>query len=70
MLDIDSDVIATGMALAVARKETVGKVLSDFARRSLWPATVELERRRRFPCLPKRRGVTVTPDLVGQFLGD
>ena len=67
-LDIDTDVLAAARALATAHKETVGKVVSDLARRGLQPAAGGIEHRGGFPSLPKRTGVVITPDLVHQLL--
>lgn len=67
-LDIDPDVMATAKELAAAHKETVGKVISNLARRGLQPATGGIVRRGGFPSLPKRTGVVVTPDLVDHLL--
>ncbi|MBI2838330.1 MAG: hypothetical protein HYX75_08455 [Acidobacteria bacterium] len=67
-LDIDSDVLAAAKALATAHKETVGKVVSELARRGLQPAAAGIDRRGGFPSLPKRTGVVITPDLVDRLL--
>jgi hypothetical protein len=67
-LDIDDDVLAAAKELAVGRKATVGRVISDLARQ-------ELARRRPvkyrggFRILPKTGGV-VTTELIDRLAED
>jgi hypothetical protein len=67
-LDIDDDVLAAAKELAVGRKATVGRVISDLARQ-------ELARRRSvkyrggFRILPKT-GAVVTTELIDRLAED
>lgn len=67
-LNIDDDVLEAAKALAVLRKTTPGRVISDLAREALTqPAEGEPEYRGGFRLLP-RTGQIVTPDLVQKLL--
>jgi hypothetical protein len=64
-LDLDDDVLAAARSIAAARKQTMGKVVSDLLRQSLTtklkkgPSGVLL--------LPRRPGVIVTNELIDKL---
>jgi hypothetical protein len=64
-LDLDDDVLAAARSIAAARKQTMGKVVSDLIRQSLsgklkkTPSGV--------PLLPHRPGVIVTQELIDKL---
>jgi hypothetical protein len=61
---IDDDVLTAARAIARQRNQTVGKIVSELARRSLQPPVVGTERNGA-PLLPVRKaGVIVTPEIV------
>ncbi len=69
-LDIDDDVLTAAKELAAGQSTTVGKVLSDLARKALAEASaIKITRRHGFAILLERGGV-VTPDLVGKLAED
>ncbi len=53
-LDIDDDVLQASKELALIRRSTAGKVLSDLARQALSPAPVHRVRNG-VPLLPRRQ---------------
>jgi hypothetical protein len=55
-LEIDEDVLQAAKELAAARKSTVGKVLSELARKALEPPRRSATRRNGVPLLPPRQG--------------
>jgi hypothetical protein len=55
-LDIDEDVLQAAKELAVARKSTAGKILSELARKALKPPRRTARRRHGVPLLPPRPG--------------
>jgi hypothetical protein len=61
---IDDDVLAAAKAIARQRKQAVGKVISELARKSLRPPSASGERNG-VPLLPVRKlGLIVTPEIV------
>ena len=69
-ITIDDDILAAGRMLARERSESLGKVLSDLARRGLKPQ-LEYRRARGFPIFEVREGAPVmTPDDVKRALDD
>ena len=63
-LVIDDDVLSAAKAIARQRNQTVGKVVSELARKSLQPPAASAERNG-VPLLPVRQaGVIVTPEIV------
>lgn len=61
---IDDDVLVAAKAIARQRNQTIGKVLSEFARKALHPPAPASERNG-VPLLPVRKaGVIVTSELV------
>ncbi len=70
-LDIDEDVLQAAKEIAVMRKSTAGKVLSELARRALEPEEKTPHVRHGVPVLPARAGErSVTMDDVGRLLDD
>jgi hypothetical protein len=57
-LDIDEDVLQAAKELAMARKSTAGKVLSELARKALKPS--------RRPAAAHRHGVPLLPPRPGE----
>ena len=63
-LVIDDDVLTAAKAIARQRNETVGRIVSELARKSLRTPMAARERNG-VPLLPVRKaGVIVTPELV------
>jgi hypothetical protein len=68
-LDIDDDILSAARDLARAEKKTVGKLISDLARKALTaPELANLDERdqpklSRWPTFPRRGGI-VTTELV------
>jgi len=70
-LDIDEDVLAAAKELAVQRKSTAGRVLSELAREALRPVDAAPTVRGGVPLLPPRTGEgTVTPEVVYRLRDD
>jgi hypothetical protein len=67
-LDLDDDVLAAARSLAAARKQTMGKVVSDLVRQSL--ATKLKTGPSGVPLLPRRRGIIVTNELINKLRED
>lgn len=67
-LDLDDDVLAAARSIAAARKQTMGKVVSDLVRRSL--ATKLKRAPSGVPLLPRRPGVIVTNELIHKLRED
>jgi hypothetical protein len=67
-LDLDDDVLAAARSIAAARKQTMGKVVSDLVRRSL--ATKLKRAPSGVPQLPRRPGVIVTNELIHKLRED
>jgi hypothetical protein len=66
-LDIDDDVLATAKELAAAQKTTVGKVISELARKSPAESRSEPEYCNGLRLMP-RTGRVVTPELIEELL--
>lgn len=64
-LDLDGDVLAAARSIAAARKQTMGKVVSDLVRQSL--ATKLKKAPSGLPRLPLRTGVIVTNELINKL---
>jgi hypothetical protein len=64
-LDLDDDVLAAARSIAAARKQTMGKVVSDLLRQSL--ATKLKKGRSGVPLLPLRPGIIVTNELIDKL---
>jgi len=70
-LDIDEDVLQAAKELALIRKSTAGKVLSELARRGLQPREDQPEVRNGVPLLPAGEGVgPVTLEAVNRLLDE
>ena len=67
-LDLDDDVLAAARSIAAARKQTMGKVVSDLVRRSL--VTKLKKAPSGLPLLPRRPGVIVTNELIDKLRED
>jgi hypothetical protein len=66
-LEVDDDVLDAARAIARQKNETIGKVVSDLARRSLQPPTVT-EERNGIPLLPVRNPrARVTSEIVNEL---
>ena len=63
-LAIDDDVLTAARAIARQTGKTIGEVVSELGRRSLWPPAA-LAERNGIPLLTARKkGVMVTPEIV------
>ena len=70
-LTLDPDVLAAARALAEARGQTMGQVISELARRGLASASGTGGERNGVPLFPVRADAgVVTPALVRQLLDD
>jgi len=70
-LDIDDDVLSVAKALAATENKTVGKVISELARRALIGTTPRREPKYRngFRLLP-RTGKFITAEFIDKLLGE
>lgn len=64
-LDLDDDILAAARSIASARKQTMGKVISDLVRQSL--AAKLKKSPTGLPLLPHRPGVIVTQELIDRL---
>jgi hypothetical protein len=63
-LDVDDDVLEAARVIARQKNETIGKIVSDLARRSLHPVAAG-EKRNGVPLLPVRNPhARVTTEMV------
>ena len=69
-VDLDDDVLSAAKELARLRRDSLGRVLSDLARRGLQPASSpQIEEKRGIPVLVHQpNAIPVTPELVRQLL--
>jgi hypothetical protein len=67
-LDLDDDILAAARSIAAARKQTMGKVVSDLVRQSLTTKTKRGPMG--IPLLPRRPGVIVTNELIDKLRQD
>ena len=67
-LDLDDDILTAARSIAAARKQTMGKVVSDLVRRSL--VTKLKKAPSGLPLLPRRPGVIVTNELIDKLRED
>lgn len=58
-LDIDEDVLQAAKELALARRVSAGRVLSELARSALRPSPASLEVRNGVPVLPPQPGASL-----------
>ena len=66
-LDIDRDVLEAARALALARKEGMGKIVSELARSGLQKPAQELKYRGGMPVLRRRPGEVVTNEMINRL---
>ena len=67
-LDIDEDVLQAAKELATRRATTMGRVLSDLARRALSPSNSRVRTRNGVPLLEPRAGAgIVTAEVVNRL---
>ena len=64
---MDEDVLLAAKQIALARGESMGKVLSTLVRQALKPAVTSKGVRNGVPLFPRRDEVVVTLDLVNQL---
>lgn len=70
-LDLDDDVLAAARAVARMEGRSLGRVVSDLARRGLAPAAPSLEEDDGFPVFAVPPGVgPLTPDMVQAALDE
>jgi hypothetical protein len=68
-IDLDEDVLRVAKDLAAERSESLGRVLSDLARRGLQPRQKPLATRNGVPILPRLPGARpVTSRIVKELL--
>jgi len=68
-VDLDEDILRTAKALARENEQSLGRVLSDLARRGLKPPIRKVKMRNGVPLLmPKRGAPMITPELVKELL--
>ncbi len=68
-VDIDDDVLKAARQAARLSGQSLGRVLSDLARRGLQPSELRVEERQGIPVLVHReKPLPVTPDLVREIL--
>ena len=70
-LDIDEDVLETAKELAAMQRVSIGKVISELARRSLRQTTESTGMRNGVPLLSPRKGAqVVTMEVVNRLRDD
>ena len=70
-LDIDEDILRAAKEVAALRRTTTGKILSELARKSLWPPAKTPAIRNGVPILPSRPGERpVTMEQVNKLRDD
>ena len=68
-VDLDQDVLRVAKDLAREKGESLGRVLSDLARRGLEPANKPVRVRNGIPILPRHAGAKpVTSEVVKELL--
>jgi hypothetical protein len=68
-LDVDEDILSVAKSLASERGQSLGRVLSDLARRGLARPSEPLEFRNGIPMLPRKPGAQpVTSQHVRELL--
>ena len=68
-LDLDEDVLRVAKDLARANNQSVGRALSELARRGLRPSVDSRATEHGLPVLPRRRGAKpVTSEIVKELL--
>jgi hypothetical protein len=68
-VEIEDDVLQVAKSIAAERGQTLGRVLSDLARRGLTPPQDHLEFRNGIPMLPRKPGAKpVTSEHIRELL--
>jgi hypothetical protein len=68
-LDLDEDILRAAKDLAEERRQSLGRVLSDLARKGLQPSAQRLDVRNGVPLLPRKQGARpVTSQMVKDLL--
>jgi hypothetical protein len=68
-VDIDEDILRAAKDLAEERSQSLGRVLSELARKGLQPSTQPLDARNGVPLLPRKSGARpVTSQMVKDLL--
>ena len=68
-IDLDEDILRVAKHLAQERDQSLGKIVSDLARRGLEPARKATTRRGVIPVLPRKPGARpVTAQAVKELL--
>jgi hypothetical protein len=66
-VDIDEDILQAAKEVAANRGVSIGKVLSDWARKATEPRMPEAQVRNGVPLLPRRGGVKMTMEMVNEL---
>jgi hypothetical protein len=66
-LEIDDEILEAARGIASTRHQSLGRTISDLARKGLSPEPVHLAYRNGFPIIKKRRGVAVTNEFIDQL---
>lgn len=67
-VDLDDDVLRVARHLAQEREQSLGRVLSDLARRGLQPTSTVVARSGMIPILPRKSAQSVTAQAVKDLL--
>jgi len=68
-IDLDEDILRAAKDLAEERSQSLGRVLSELARKGLQPSAQRLDARNRVPLLPRKPGARpVTSQMVKDLL--
>ena len=68
-VDIDDDILRAAKDLAEERSQSLGRILSELARKGLQPSAQPLDVRNGVPLLPRKRGARpVTSQMVKDLL--
>jgi hypothetical protein len=68
-VDLDDDLLQVARHLALEREQTLGRVLSDLARKGLRPSRKSSARAGTIPTLPRKPGARpVTSQMVRELL--
>ncbi len=66
-VDIDDDILQAAKEVAANRGISIGKVLSEWARKATEPRMPDAQVRNGVPLLPRRGGVKTTMEMVNRF---
>jgi len=68
-IDLDEDILRAAKDLAEERSQSLGRILSDLARKGLQPSGQSLDTRNGVPLLPRKPGARpVTSQMVKDLL--